>query len=103
VGVIVRITLVIVAGSVAHAIGERETVTVGVKARIDAEKPRALQTGKDGKLELPHHDRPLLRRFSQEGEREAVADIVVADGAVKFRMKIVLRSIREVDRGRNVD
>src|SRR5712691_11422922 len=52
IGVIVPITLVVVAGSVAHAVGERETVTVG---------------------------------------------------AIKFGVKIVLRSIGQVDRGRNVD
>src|SRR6266436_5244791 len=75
---------VIVAGSIAHAIGERETVTVGVKACNDAEKPRALQTGKDGKFEVSPHDRPLLGRFGQECERKTMADVIVADGAIKF-------------------
>src|SRR2546425_10020245 len=101
--VVIGIAFIAITGADAHPVRERKQIAIGVESGIDGEPARASQAGQQGKLEVTHDNRPFLRRFCQEGKREPVADVVVADRPVKFRMQVVLRSIGKVDRRRDID
>ena len=62
------------------AVREGEPVAVDIARSVDAERARALQAAQNRESEVAHRQRPLLRRFANQGDRETVAHIVVVDG-----------------------
>src|SRR5439155_25058886 len=101
--VIAQITIVAIALTVYYEVDERERNADGIESGIHGEIARTLQATEQREFEVTHNNRPLLWRFGQESQSKALADIVVAKGAVKFGMEVVLRGIGKVDRSRDID
>src|SRR5262249_48046263 len=55
------------------------------------------------KFEVPHKQRPRCWRLRQERQRESMADVVIADCTIEFRVKIIFRCVWQIDGGGDIN